>query len=129
MKLSIIIPVFNEKNTIEKIINKINNLKNLDKEIIVVDDFSNDRTTFILKKSIYKKVNKIIYHKKNLGKGAAIKSAKKFIYGDIIIIQDADLEYDPKDYYKLIMKTQNVNLKINYVKKNLNGTQRKILDC
>ena len=61
MKLSIIIPVFNEKNTIEKIINKINNLKNLDKEIIVVDDFSNDGTISILKKNIYKKYNQQHY--------------------------------------------------------------------
>lgn len=114
MKLSIIIPVFNEKNTIAKIINKINNLKNLDKEIIVVDDFSNDGTTLVLKKSIYKKVNKIIYNKKNLGKGAAIKSAKKFISGDIIIIQDADLEYDPKDYYKLIKPFQNRQCQVVY---------------
>ena len=114
MKLSIIIPVFNEKNTIEQIINKINNLKNLDKEIIVVDDFSSDGTTSVLKKNIYKKVNKIIYHKKNLGKGAAIKSAKKFISGDIIIIQDADLEYDPKDYYKLIKPIQNKECQVVY---------------
>jgi glycosyltransferase involved in cell wall biosynthesis len=100
-KLSIIIPVYNEKNTIEKLLNKIHKLRNIKKEIIVVDDASNDGSVNILKKN-KNKINKLIYHKKNLGKGAAIKSAQKFVKGNIVIIQDADLEYDPVDYYKLL---------------------------
>jgi len=100
-KLSIIIPVYNEKNTIEKLLNKIHKLRNIKKEIIVVDDASNDGSVNILKKN-KNKINKLIYHKKNLGKGAAIKSAQKFVKGNVVIIQDADLEYDPVDYYKLL---------------------------
>jgi len=100
-KVSIIIPVYNEKNTVEKLLNKIHKLTSIKKEIIVVDDASSDGTTLILKKN-KKKITKLIYHKKNLGKGAAIKSAQKFVKGNVVIIQDADLEYDPTDYYKLL---------------------------
>ena len=100
-KLSIIIPVYNEKRTIGKLLKKINKLKYINKEIIVVDDASTDGTKKILEK------NKTFYsilitHKKNFGKGAAIKSAQKKVSGDVIIIQDADLEYDPRDYYKML---------------------------
>ena len=95
MKLSIIIPCYNEKNTIEKIVNQLNSLK-IKKQIILVDDKSNDGTTQLIKR-ISKKLDRVIFHKKNLGKGGAIKSAKKFINGDYVVIQDADLEYDPKN--------------------------------
>lgn len=100
-KLSIIIPVYNEQNTIQKILDKIYRLTFIRKQIIVVDDGSNDDTINILKKN-FKKISKLIYHSKNLGKGAAIKSAVKYINGDVVIIQDADLEYDPRDYQKLL---------------------------
>ena len=102
MKLSILIPVYNEIRTIEKIIQKVKEQEIKKIQIIVIDDGSTDGTKEFLKKSLYKKVDKIIYHKKNKGKGAAIRSAQKKIIGDIVIIQDADLEYDPKDYKKLI---------------------------
>jgi len=100
-KLSVIIPVYNEKNTIEKLLNKIHKLRDIKKEIIVVNDASYDGSVNILKKN-KNKITKLIHHKKNLGKGAAIKSAQKFVKGNVVIIQDADLEYDPADYYKLI---------------------------
>ena len=114
MRLSIIIPVFNEINTIENLVNKINELQDLNKEIIIIDDFSNDGTTLLLRNNIYKKVNKIIYHDRNLGKGAAIKSGKKNITGDLVIIQDGDLEYDPKDYYRLIKPIENKSYQVVY---------------
>ncbi len=100
-KLSIIIPVYNEKYTIQKILNKIYKLKGLNKEIIVVNDASNDGTSKILNKN-KKKITHLINHKKNRGKGAAIQTAKKFINGEVVIIQDGDLEYDPIDYKKLL---------------------------
>ena len=103
--LTIIIPVYNETNTIIKILDKIIKIK-IKKQIIVVDDFSSDGTKDKLIK--YKsKIDKIIFHKKNLGKGAAIKTAQRFIKGEYIIIQDADLEYDPADYKKLLKPLQN----------------------
>lgn len=114
MKLSIIIPVFNEINTIETIVDKINDLQSLNKEIIIVDDFSNDGTSALLKNVVYKKVHRIVYHEKNLGKGAAIRTAKNLITGDIVIIQDADLEYDPKDYYNLIKPIQDKQYEVVY---------------
>lgn len=98
-KLSILIPCFNEKNSIEKIISKIlSSLKNYELnnyEIIIVDDFSNDGTKEILKNYETKENFKILFHDKNQGKGSAIQTAIKSIAGDISIIQDADLEYDP----------------------------------
>jgi len=100
-KLSIIIPVYNEKNTVEKLLNRIHKLTNIKKEIIVVDDASYDGSANILRKN-RKRITKLIHHKKNLGKGAAIKSAQKFVKGNVVIIQDADLEYNPKDYCKLL---------------------------
>ena len=102
MLVSIIIPCFNEKNYIDEIIKKVLEQNNINKEIIIVDDGSTDGTTEILKKKIKTKVNKIIFLEKNLGKGNAIKEAIKFVNGEIILIQDADLEYNPKDYNKMI---------------------------
>jgi glycosyltransferase involved in cell wall biosynthesis len=95
--ISIIIPCFNEKKTIIKIINKIKKLKKFRKQIILVDDGSTDGTREIIKNYLIKEVDKVIFHKKNKGKGSAIISAKKFVKGNLIIIQDADLEYDPND--------------------------------
>ena len=102
MKLSIIIPIFNEEKFLSKLLELVLNQKlNVTKEIIAVDDCSIDQSREILEN--YKhKIDHIIYHDKNSGKGAAIQSALKVSTGDIIIIQDADLEYDPNDYQKLI---------------------------
>ena len=102
MILTVIIPAYNEKNTIKKIIQKIKLVKNIKKQIILVDDGSTDGTTDIIKKNLSSKVDKIIFHKRNFGKGAAIISAKKFIKGNYVIIQDADLEYNPQDYKKIL---------------------------
>ena len=123
-KLSIIIPLYNEKKTIKKLLYKINNLKSFKKEIIVVDDASTDGSVDILRKN-RKLITKIIYHKKNKGKGAAIKSAKNFVSGDVIIIQDADLEYNPNDYIKLLNYIK-VGYKVVYGSRVL-GTNRYLL--
>ena len=89
--LTIIIPCFNEKDTILKIIKKIHSIKKIKKQIILIDDYSNDGTRKLITKYLRKKVDKIIFNKKNMGKGAAIISSIKFIKGDFVIIQDADL--------------------------------------
>lgn len=101
-KVTIIIPVHNEKNTIIQIIEKIEhaNFAGLEKEFIIVNDASNDGTELILKELSDK--YKILHHEKNMGKGAAIRTAVKEATGDFIVIQDADLEYLPDDYDKLL---------------------------
>lgn len=114
MKITVIIPVFNELKTIRTIIDKILNLTDLDIQIILVDDFSTDGTRELIENELSKKVDKVVFHSSNQGKGSAIISAKKFIKGDIIIIQDGDLEYDPKDYYKLIKPILDNSYKIVY---------------
>ena len=101
LKLSIIIPVYNEKKTISKILKKIHKLKKINKEIIVINDGSTDGTLEILKRN-KNKFNKLLNHKKNKGKGSAIITAQKYITGNVVIIQDADLEYNPSDYQKLL---------------------------
>tara|TARA_Y100001970_G_C14258241_1_gene877264 strand:- start:95 stop:817 length:723 start_codon:yes stop_codon:yes gene_type:complete len=105
-KLSIVIPCYNEIHTIEKIINKIEKSLNTYKydnfEIIVVDDFSTDGTREKLNQISENKNINIFLHSENQGKGAAVKSAIKLAKGDLIIIQDADLEYDPYDYDRLL---------------------------
>ena len=102
-KITIIIPCFNEVNTIGEIIEQIMQLHNFEKKIIVVDDNSTDGSKKIIKEYESKKKIEAIFHEFNQGKGACIISAQKFIEGDIVIIQDADLEYDPKDIPKLVM--------------------------
>lgn len=105
MILSIIIPVFNEHKTIKELLKKVNKAKlplSIKKEIIVVDDGSTDGTSEILSK--YKGVKfKYFKHKENLGKGAAVRTAIEYAKGDLIIIQDADLEYDP-GYYSILLQ-------------------------
>ena len=120
MKLSIIIPVYNEIKTIKKLIFKVVNQQIKDIQIIVVDDFSTDGTREVIKNDLSQFINKIIYHEKNMGKGAAIRSAQKFVSGDIVIIQDADLEYDPEDYKKLIDPIINKRTSVVYGSRVLN---------
>ena len=100
-KISIIIPAYNEENTIKEILKRINKIK-IKKEIIVINDGSRDDTLNILKNYKKKYFDILINLKKNKGKGNAIRQGLKKAKGEIIIIQDADLEYNPKDYYNLI---------------------------
>mgnify|MGYP006079134745 FL=1 len=118
-ELTIIIPVYNEKKTILKIINKIKNLKKLSKQIIVVDDYSIDGTREILLKN-KNKIDLLLLHKKNQGKGAAIQTAQKHVKGKYVIIQDADLEYNPRDYFKLIKPIKEKKFMVVYGSRVLN---------
>ena len=102
MKISILIPCYNEEKTIEKIINKILDLKDLNLEIIIVDDNSTDSSRSIIDTKLKDKIHKLILNDNNYGKGYSIKKGIEAATGEVLIIQDADLEYDPKDYQKLL---------------------------
>ena len=101
-KISVIIPCYNESPTILKIIEKILNNKIFDYEIIVIDDYSTDGSREVLKQLVNKKIHHLILNDKNYGKGYSLRQGIKIATGDIIIIQDADLEYEPLDYERLI---------------------------
>lgn len=124
MKLSIIVPVFNEFATIGRIIDRIAsvNLLDFDREIIIVDDFSTDGTRDFLEKIAGKYI--VIFHDKNVGKGGAIKTALTRASGEAIIIQDADLEYDPADIQKLIGAMKKTNADAVYGSRNLGKSKR-----
>jgi glycosyltransferase involved in cell wall biosynthesis len=100
MKLSVLIPAYNEEATLEEVIRRVSEI-NLDKEIIVVDDCSTDRTPEILS-SLDAEELMVLTHRRNMGKGAAIRTALAAARGDVVVIQDADLEYDPQDFHKLV---------------------------
>jgi len=111
--LSVIVCVYNEERTIEKLINKVEDSKlpdNFSKEIIIIDNCSTDKTKIILKKFINKKNITIKLQNKNYGKGNSIIEGLKISKGEFIVFQDADLEYDPENYYPLIKKILNENL-------------------
>ncbi len=124
--LTIIIPVYNEVKTIDKVIKRIINLKSLKKQIIIVDDGSTDGTSKrLLKYNKNPKINKIIFSKTNNGKGSAIKLAQKFIKEKFVIIQDADLEYNPRDYFKILKILKKKKFKAVYGSRVLNTNRYK----
>lgn len=103
MKLSIVIPCYNEKHTIKNILETVKKVPYKNKEIILVDDFSTDGTRELLQTAPFKKlVDQLVFHEKNQGKGAALRTGFKAAKGDIVIVQDADLEYDPFEIPEVI---------------------------
>jgi glycosyltransferase involved in cell wall biosynthesis len=102
MKLSVVIPVYNERDTIAEILRRVNSVP-VDKELIVVDDFSTDGTREALQACSAEHTNlTVIHHERNMGKGRALRTGFEAARGEYVIVQDADLEYDPEDYAKLL---------------------------
>ncbi len=101
MKLSVIVPVYNEENTLSQILNKVLKV-NIEKEIIIVDDYSKDDSRSKIQEYTKHSNVKAVFHERNYGKGKAIRSGIEHVTGDIVIIQDADLEYEPEDYPALV---------------------------
>lgn len=115
MKLSVVIPVYNEKNTVEEIVRRVKAVDGIDKEIILVNDASKDGSEDILKRMGTKQPDlKIIFKHINEGKGAALRDGFKETTGDYVIVQDADLEYDPQDYKKLLRALNEQSAKVVY---------------
>lgn len=123
-KLSVVIPCYNEKDNIRTIVKKVLEAPIDNKEIIIVDDYSTDGTRDILTNEIKSQVSKIVFHEVNQGKGAALRTGFKEATGDVVIIQDADLEYDPNEYEKVVMPIFNGETKCVYGSRFL-GQKRK----
>ena len=119
MILSVLMPVYNEEDGLEAILRKVAAV-DIEKEIIVVDDCSVDGTSRILKKIDLPQL-RVIRHARNLGKGAAIRTALEAVTGDAVIIQDADLEYDPQDYHALLRPILGGEAKVVYGVRDLSG--------
>ncbi len=115
MKLSVVIPCYNEKSTIEKIVELVKGVEGVDKEIVIVDDASTDGTQEILRE-IKKKYpeREMVFKKVNKGKGDTLREGFKHTSGDYVIIQDADLEYDPQDYKKLVRALEEEKVDVIY---------------
>lgn len=125
-KLSILMPVYNEVNNLEKILHKVENVDTgtIEKEIIMVDDGSTDGTRDLLRKLESQNTYKIYYHGHNMGKGAALRTGLFYATGNLILIQDADLEYDPAEYVKLLEPFNNDTADVVYGSRLTNSKNR-----
>jgi glycosyltransferase involved in cell wall biosynthesis len=127
MIFSIIIPVFNELGTIEQVLSRVNSSNLEPKQIIVVDDCSTDGTRQLLQGRLASLAHQIIFHEVNKGKGAALRSGLSVSSGDVVIIQDADLEYDPEEYPKLVKPILDDKADVVYGSRFTGGEVRRVL--
>jgi glycosyltransferase involved in cell wall biosynthesis len=126
MKLSVIIPCYNEIETIQQVVNAVKDCQ-INCEIIIVDDFSRDGTRELLMESIEPQVDRVIYHSHNQGKGAALRSGFVAATGDIVIVQDADLEYDPQEFSLVIQPIIKGNADVVYGSRFLTNRPHRVL--
>lgn len=127
MKLSIVIPCYNEVDTIESIVKAVKNCSVENKEIILVDDYSTDGTREKLRNELEKLVDKVLYHERNQGKGAALRTAIMASTGDIVIVQDADLEYDPNEIPRVIQPILDGKADVVYGSRFLGSSAHRVL--
>lgn len=126
LKLSVIIPVYNEEATIREIVNRVRALP-LDIEIIVVDDGSTDGTPGILKSEIEGKLGQVVYQNRNRGKGAAVRAGLERVTGEVVVIQDADLEYEPEDLLDLLRPIEKKKADVVYGSRFVSGKAHRVL--
>ncbi|MBN1311450.1 MAG: glycosyltransferase family 2 protein [Anaerolineae bacterium] len=125
MKLSVIMPVYNEVKTLEEIVRQVLETR-LAHEIVMVDDGSTDGSREIMKQWEDHPVIRVIYHESNMGKGSAVRTGFKAAAGEVVIIQDADLEYDPRDYPKLLQPIEEGRADVVYGSRFIGGPARKV---
>lgn len=126
MKITIVMPVYNEVSTIREIIKRVEDV-DLDKEFVIVDDYSTDGTRDILKSIGRDRNIRVFYHEKNMGKGAALRTGVRHVSGDIVIIQDADLEYNPQEYHRLITPILDGRADVVYGSRFITTEERRVL--
>jgi glycosyltransferase involved in cell wall biosynthesis len=126
MKLTVVIPVYNERATVREIVSRVRAVP-LDLEIIVVDDASTDGTRDVLREHVEPLVSKVIYHERNRGKGAAIRTGFQHAGGDATVIQDADLEYDPQDLPGMLQLIEQNKADVVYGSRFASGKERRVL--
>lgn len=125
--LSVVIPCYNERATIETVVDAVRSSPCRPLEIIIVDDASTDGTSALLRERIEPKVARVVYGQKNRGKGAALRAGLALASGDIVVIQDADLEYDPNEYPKLVAPIANGLADVVYGSRFIGGESRRVL--
>ncbi len=126
MKLSVVIPAYNEQNTIEEIVKRVRAVQ-FEKEMIIVDDCSTDGTREVLKRLEHEPDVRVLYHEVNKGKGAALRTGFSATTGDLVIVQDADLEYNPQEFHKLAKPILDGRADVVYGSRFLSSEEHRVL--
>jgi glycosyltransferase involved in cell wall biosynthesis len=127
MKLSVVIPCYNEVETIYEIVQRVRSIEVNDLEIIIVDDASTDGTRKVLEEKVKPLVGKIIFQPQNMGKGAALRTGFQKANGDVVVVQDADLEYDPRNIPDMLKHIENGNADVVFGSRFMGGNPHRVL--